>query len=124
MKHPQEHEGEINSPRLSEMLEDRLRPSRFLGYDRDHLGVALLRREMLEVAESQFRRAAWLNPYEAGFKQHLAWCLHRMGRNNEALEAIDEALKLKPDDPDAPIARERILESIAKGDQASTTPRG
>lgn len=104
---------EVRSPRLTEELEERLRPCRYLGYDRDHLGVALLRREMLEVAESLFRRAVWLNPYEAAFKQHLAWCLHKMGRDEEGLSIIEEAIRQKPEDPDAPIVRERILETIA-----------
>jgi tetratricopeptide (TPR) repeat protein len=107
-------DSELHSPRLSEELEERLRPSRHLGYDRDHLGVALLRREMLEAAESQFRRAAYLNPNEAGFKQHLAWCLYRMGELEEALVVIDEAMKLRPDDPDAPIVRERIIADMGK----------
>jgi tetratricopeptide (TPR) repeat protein len=106
---------ELHSPRLSDEFEERMRPSRYLGYDRDHLGVALLRREMFEAAESQFRRAAYLNPYEAAFKQHLAWCLYRMGELEEALVAIDEALKLKHDDPDAPVVRERIIADIGKG---------
>jgi tetratricopeptide (TPR) repeat protein len=105
---------ELHSPRLSEELEERLRPSRYLGYDRDHLGVALLRREMFEAAESQFRRAAYLNPYEAMFKQHLAWCLYRMGELEEALAIIDEALKQKPDDPDAPVVRERIIADMGR----------
>ena len=108
-------EREVRSPRLSEELEDRLGPSKYLGYDRDHLGVALLRREMFEAAESQFRRAAMLNPYEAAFKQHLAWCLHRMGRQEEALGIIEAAISQKPDDPDALLVRERILEMCAKG---------
>ena len=106
---------ELRSPRLSEELENRLRPSKYLGYDRDHLGVALLRREMFEAAESLFRRAVLLNPYEAAFKQHLAWCLHRMGREKEALEIIEAALEQKPDDPDAQVVRDRVLDALAKG---------
>lgn len=106
---------EFHSPRLSEEFEERLRPSRYLGYDRDHLGVTLLRREMFEAAESQFRRAVYLNPNEAAFKQHLAWCLYRMGELEEGLVVIDEALEQKPGDPDAPVVRERIIADIEKG---------
>ena len=113
----EDHEERPEGLRLTEELEERLHPSRYLGYDRDHLGVALLRREMFEVAEALFRRAVYLNPYEAGFKQHLAWCLFRMDRLGEALACIDEALSQKPDDPDAPVVRERI---IAKMDQGGT----
>jgi Flp pilus assembly protein TadD len=109
------HEGrETRSPRLSEELEERLRPSRYLGYDRDHLGVALLRREMFEAALSQFRRAVYLNPYEASFKQHLAWCLYRMEAYSEALAAIGEAIEQRPADPDAAVVRERILAAMEK----------
>lgn len=112
-------EQDARSARLSEEFEDRLRPNRFLGYDRDHLGVALLRREMYEAAEWQFRRAVWLNPYEAGFKQHLAWCLHRMGRDAEALEFIRAAIEQRPEDPDAPVVLERVLEALKDGGAAS-----
>ena len=112
MRRQRKPEDEARSPKLSEELEERLRPNRYLGYDRDHLGVALLRREIFEAAESQFRRAVYLNPYEAAFKQHLAWCLHRMNRNEEALPLIEEAIREKPEDPDAPVALEKIREAI------------
>lgn len=105
---------ELSSPFLAEILEERLRPNRFLGYDRDNLGVALLRREMFEAAESQFRRAIYLNLFKSAFVQHLAWCLHRQGREEEALVAINQALTMKPKDTDARAARERILESKEK----------
>uniref|UniRef100_A0A7C3E7D7 Tetratricopeptide repeat protein n=1 Tax=Gracilinema caldarium TaxID=215591 RepID=A0A7C3E7D7_9SPIR len=114
MKHHRE-EGELHSPKLSEELEDRLRPSRYLGYDRDHLGVALLRREMFEAAASQFKRAVYLNPYESAFKQHLAWCLYKMNRLSDALTEIDAALQQKPADPDSRIIRERILQAQKEG---------
>jgi tetratricopeptide (TPR) repeat protein len=107
----------VSSPRLTEELEERLRPNRYLGYDRDSLGVALLRREMFTAAESQFRRAVYLNPYEAAFRQHLAWCLHRMGQDAEALTTIEESLRLRPDDPDALTAQDKILESIEKSER-------
>ncbi|HEY9054775.1 MAG TPA: tetratricopeptide repeat protein [Rectinemataceae bacterium] len=97
------------SPRLSEELEERLRPNRFLGYDRDHVGVALLRREMFDAAESQFRRAIYLNPMETGFKVHLAWCLYKMDDLDRALAVVNEVFAEKPDDPDAPIIRDKIL---------------
>lgn len=34
-------------------------------------------REAFGIAESQFRRAVWLNPYEPDFQNHLAWCLYK-----------------------------------------------
>jgi tetratricopeptide (TPR) repeat protein len=107
--------GELRSPRLSEELEDRLGPSKYLGYDRDRLGIVLLRREMLEAAESQFRRAVRLNPYEAAFKQHLAWCLFRMDRLEEARALIEAAISQAPEDEDAYVVRRKIGERLHKG---------
>jgi len=100
------------SPKLSEELEERLRPNRFLGYDRDHLGVALLRRDMLEAAESQFRRAVYLNPFEPGFKLHLAWCLYKMNRFREALDCIEEVRADNPDNEDALLIHQKIIEKM------------
>ena len=82
------------TPQRDERREDRMRPSRFLGYDRDSLGAYALSREMFGVAESQFRRAVYLNPYEPRFKQHLAWCLYRKGEYGEARDWISRALAL------------------------------
>ncbi len=67
-------------------------------------------REAFEIAESQLRRAVWLNPYEPRFKQHLAWCLYRTARYAEAKEWAEEALKQQPDDPDG----RRLLERIRR----------
>lgn len=44
-----------------------MRPSRYLGYDRDHFGPHLLSKEMVEIAQSQLRCPAFLNPYKARF---------------------------------------------------------
>ena len=89
------------SPDRDERREEQMRPSRFLGYDRDSLGMYSLSREMLAVAESQFHRAVYLNPYEPAFKQHLAWCLYKQGKYPEAKQWIEKALRQKPDDEDS-----------------------
>jgi len=68
----------------NELREEVLRPSRYLGYDRDELGMYLLSRGAYKIAESQFRRAIWLNPCEYRFISHLAWCLYKQGRYKEA----------------------------------------
>jgi Tfp pilus assembly protein PilF len=67
-----------------ERRENALRPCPALGYDRDALAVHLLERGAYALAEGQFRRAVWLNPFEPAFKVHLAWCLCRQGRFEEA----------------------------------------
>lgn len=70
--------------------EEALRPCPFLGYDRDQLGVHLLSRDALELAESQFRRAVWLNPYEPWFKLHWATALLALKRMAEARQLLGE----------------------------------
>jgi len=74
----------------NERREELLRPSRYLGYDRDKLGMYLLSREAYKIAETQFRRAIWLNPYEYRFVCHLVWCLYKQGKYDEAKTCIDE----------------------------------
>jgi Flp pilus assembly protein TadD len=67
-----------------ELIEEMFRPDPTLGYGRDRLGQHLLECHAYKIAESQFRRGIWLNPYEARFKAHLAWCLLKDGRVEEA----------------------------------------
>ena len=49
-----------------------------------------LSRGAYKIAESQFRRAVWLNPFEHHFVCHLAWCLYKQGRYKEAKKYIEE----------------------------------
>ena len=80
-----------------ERREEALRPEAHLGYDRDHLAMYLMEREAYPIAESQFRRAIWLNPFEPRFKAHLAWCLYKQGKHAAAREWIRKALEQTPD---------------------------
>ncbi len=80
-----------------EIRENVLRPCKYLGYDRDQIGMHLMGREAFTIAESQFRRAVWLNPFEPIFKEHLAWCLYQQHRYAEALPVIQEAIAQQPD---------------------------
>jgi len=73
-----------------------LRPSHYLGYDRDQIGVHLLEREAFELAEAQFRRAVWVNPYEAAFKVHWAIALIKLGRKDEAHDLLGKVLQECP----------------------------
>jgi hypothetical protein len=50
----------------------------------------LVSRDAYEIAETQFRRAIWLNPFEPMFRVHLAWCLHKLTRHAEALECLQD----------------------------------
>lgn len=83
----------------NERREEALRPSHYLGYDRDKLGMYFLSRGAYQIAESQFRRAVWLNPFEYHFAGHLAWCLYKQGRYAEAKICV-EHLNLKDEDMD------------------------
>ncbi|OHB58879.1 MAG: hypothetical protein A2173_10995 [Planctomycetes bacterium RBG_13_44_8b] len=74
----------------NERREELLRPSRYLGYDRDELGMYLMSRGAYKIAESQFRRAIWLNPFEYRFVCHMAWCLYKQGFHKEAKNYIDQ----------------------------------
>jgi tetratricopeptide (TPR) repeat protein len=77
-----------NKKDANDRREEILRPSPYLGYDRDNLGMHLMSCEAYEIAETQFRRAIWLNPYEKKFLTHLAWCLHRQGRSEESHKCL------------------------------------
>ena len=78
--------------------EEVLRPSHYLGYDRDEMGRYFLGREAFELAESQFSRAVWLNPYEPAFKIHWAVSLIKLNRLDEACTLLEEVLRNQPDD--------------------------
>ena len=57
------------------------------------------------MAESQFARAVWLNPYEATFKKHFAWCLYKLEKYHEAIEWIMKALEQKDESESKDILR-------------------
>jgi len=82
---------------VEERREDALRPSPYLGYDRARLAMHLVERGAYEIAESQFRRAVWLNPFEPRFKTHLAWCLYKQGRHADALACLAEVPEAEMD---------------------------
>lgn len=79
-----------DSAEMARRREDLLRPWPTLGYDRDQVAMHLLSREAFDIAESELRRAVWLNSYEPRFKVHLAWCLCREKRYTEAREWIEQ----------------------------------
>jgi Flp pilus assembly protein TadD len=84
-------------PDQNERREDALRPNLRLGYDRDALGMHLMSREAFWIAEPQFRRAVWLNPFEPEFQNHLAWCLYKQNKFAEARQWAQQALDRKDD---------------------------
>ena len=92
----------------NERREETLRPSPYLGYDRDALAMHLMSREVFDVAEGQFSRAIWLNPFQPRFKWHLAWCLYRQGRFADARQWATQAVSEAPQEPEF----RRLLELI------------
>jgi hypothetical protein len=85
------HAGQdIDTPERDRRREELLRPWPTLGYEHDQIAMHLISREAFKVAEAELRRAVWLNPYEARFKVHLAWCLCREKRFTEAREWIEQ----------------------------------
>jgi Flp pilus assembly protein TadD len=76
---------------FQERREDAMRPNCYLGYDHEALGIYFLEREALKLAEAEFRRAVWLNPFEHRFRIHLAAVLLRTGRKDEARRELDAA---------------------------------
>ncbi len=89
----------------AEIREEALRPSRYLGYNRDGLGAYLISRGAWEIAETQFRRAIWLNPYEPRFKVHLAWCVFKQGRPDEARACLSGIAETDLDKDTQPLYR-------------------
>lgn len=83
----------IESAERNELCENLLRPSKYLGYDRNMVGLHLMRRESYLIAESQFRRAIWLNPFEPVFKAHLAFCLYMLGNFSEAKDWAEKTME-------------------------------
>jgi tetratricopeptide (TPR) repeat protein len=84
-----------------EVLEEILRPCARLGYNRDELGMYFLGREAVQIAETQFRRAVWVNPYEPLFKFHWALSLYKLRRYAQAIEQLQQVLAARADDGDA-----------------------
>ncbi len=96
-----------------ERIEEILRPAPYLGYDRDSLARHLVAVGAFRIAESQFRRAVWLNPFEAKFKQHLAVCLQAQKRYAEAKEWIMQALQQQPDDKESRHILDAVEQNLA-----------
>ena len=101
-----------------EVREESLRPDAHLGYSHDQLGCYMLSLDVLDLAESEFRRAVWLNPFEAAFKGHLAWCLFREKKYTEAQKWILSALKQAPDDRET----QGILKVVMEGREDVGSP--
>ncbi len=95
-------------PEEKRKKEDRMRPSRFLGYDHNNIAIHLFKMGTYEIAENEVRRAIWLNPYEIRFKINLAWFLCKLKKTGEAEDLVLTILKESPDNTEA----KKIMEFI------------
>ena len=76
----------------------------------------LLSRGAYKIAESQLRRAVWLNPYEYRFVCHLAWCLYKQGRYKEAKKFIEQ---VDTKDTEVNAEEQMIIERIKQSESQS-----
>jgi len=106
----------------NEIREEILRPCPYLGYDRDQLALYLMSRGAYKIAEAQFRRIIWLNPYEPKFKAHLAICLFNTKRYAEAREWITRSLEKKPQEDEWLRLLKMIEEKLAGAQLESIHP--
>ncbi|GEM_PF-1547555 len=106
------HKATSHLKPIGQRREEALRPCQLLGYDHDELAQYLMKRRALKIAEDEFRRAIWLNPYEPLFKEHLALCLAEQKRFDEAQSQITEVLDEKPTSQSAKDILQMIQQSI------------
>lgn len=95
--------------------EEQMRPSRFIGYDHDTIAMHLIAIGSFELAESELRRAVWLNPFESRFLKHLAWCLYRQGEYEEARGWVSRALEMNGKDDEIRKLLSMIKEKVTTG---------
>ncbi|MDA8377483.1 MAG: tetratricopeptide repeat protein [Planctomycetia bacterium] len=95
------HKNKITrQPDFQERRENAMRPSRYLGFDHDDLGVYFMEKAAFTFAESELRRAVWLNPFNVDFQAHLAVCLFKQKRYREAMAVARQVFQCAPDRPD------------------------
>ena len=82
------------------------------------LGLAFLEENRLEEAETAFLKLIELAPKEAGAHANLSLAYLRLGRTEEALERIEVARTLSPDDPDINMLYAEILDLAMQGEKA------
>ncbi|OIO10837.1 MAG: hypothetical protein AUJ52_03315 [Elusimicrobia bacterium CG1_02_63_36] len=65
----------------------------------NYLGYSLADRDLkLEEAEGYIRKAVGLQPEKGAYLDSLAWVLFKRGKSEEALEILDKAVAMLPDD--------------------------
>ena len=72
----------------------------------------------IAAARDHFERAAELAPHRAEPKNNLAYLLHHLGRDREALALVDRALAQLPDYLDALQTKVAVLGALGRHDQA------
>jgi tetratricopeptide (TPR) repeat protein len=80
----------------------------------DDLGVALAQRADYADAIRHFRRTIELEPGYQKAHHNLAMTYYIVGKNSQALPAVDQALRLKPEDRNAMLLKAQILEALGR----------
>ena len=91
----------IIDPEVQRLKEEHMRPSQCLGYDHEAIAVHLIKISAYEIAEAELRRAVYLNPYENRFKVHLAMCLWKLKKTEEAEDLVVKVLEKEPENAKA-----------------------
>ena len=92
--------------------EELLRPNKHLGYDRETIAYYLYYSRSYTLAEAQYRRMIWLNPYEPRFHAGLAHCLIKQKRVREALECVEAGLRLFPGNRELEAAKKTAVAAL------------
>ncbi|MGC8623715.1 MAG: tetratricopeptide repeat protein [Phycisphaerae bacterium] len=93
---------------FQERRENAMRPSRYLGFDHHQLGIYFMEKMAFALAESELRRAVWLNPFNLDFQAHLAICLFQQKYYQEAMTIAREVSQSDPDRQDIKDLMRRI----------------
>ena len=95
-----------------------------LGVDSRHynswygLGAVLMRQEKYELAEYHFRRALDIHPRSSVLYCCQGQALHAMGRGQDALRALDNAVRIDPCNPLARYERAAVLVTLDRLQEA------
>ena len=103
----------IVDPEYQRLKEEHMHPSQCLGYDHDSIAVHLIKIRAYDIAEAELRRAVYLNPYESSFRVHLALCLWKLKKNQEAEDLVVEIFEEEPDNAKA----KEILEILKEEEE-------
>ena len=84
----------------------------------NQVGVYLAAARREPDSEAAFREAVSMNPYHAGYRNNFALALARENKTSEAIEQLEEAVKLQPSYAAAHYHLAELLDKMGKHDEA------